>query len=290
MSEACYEIWFKSELELIQDALIKLYETRDKMMYIDRALLEQKYMDAVGDFEENIIRAEIECELLEKKKQMIQSALNRREKIDIAAIDAEIDKLREELLVEAKGSDLNELPQLSPEQQQELQNYYNDIVKNYHPANNNLTTHQRLLYDKAVEAYRRFDLPTLKMIWEMFFGQGGSMSEIKFSISSSSQTDMPYVSDHYSLAVELFDHLVKTEEDVIWFDEMQRYKLFSDEAIQDISGLKDTFPFNAEEMLNDPQKLEEYKQELNQRLYAAEQKQKKFEAEINKMLEVTENG
>ena len=290
MSEACYEIWFKNELELIQDALIKLYETRDKMMYIDRTLLEQKYMEAVGDFEENIIRAEIECELLEKKKQMIQSALNRREEINIAAIDAEIDKLREELLTEAKGSEVNNLPQLTPEQQKELQSYYNDIVKNYHPASNNLTPHQRQLYDKAVEAYRRFDLETLKLIWEMFFGQDGSMIELRFSISSSSGEKMPYVAEHYDLAAELFEHLTKTEEDVIYLDEIKRYQQLSDKVVKDISDLKDTFPFNAEEMLNDPQKLEEYKQELNQRLYAAEQKQKKLEAEINKMLEVTENG
>ena len=88
--------WLEREVSSSRFALLALYEKRDKLRFIDGPTLERDYMDKVGKFEESIIQEEIEVELLEKKQQMIQAAINRREPIDEAAIDAEIEKLRQE--------------------------------------------------------------------------------------------------------------------------------------------------------------------------------------------------
>ena len=287
MSEASFEKWLEYELEDRRYDILDMYKLKDRMMHVDRIALEQKYMEVVGEHEESIIRVEIECELLEKKKQLVQAALNRREAIDINEIDAEIDKLRQQLLSEAQGSEVSDMPQLTPELQNELQHYYDLIVSQYHPSVCDLSPAEKELYDEAMEAYKRLDVKALKLVWEML----NSMSdEIVVDDFSSIATFDSFHPKNYLLAAEMFEHIVKTEEDIIALDEIEKCETTIEELKKEISGLKDTFPFNAEEMLNDPQKLEEYKQELNQRLYAAEQKQKKLEAEINKMLEVTENG
>ena len=287
MSEASFEKWLEYELEGRRYDILDLYKLKDRMMHVDRIALEQKYMEVVGEHEESIIRVEIECELLEKKKQLVQAALNRREAIDINEIDAEIDKLRQQLLSEAQGSEVSDMPQLTPEMQNELQHYYDLIVSLYHPSVRDLSPAEKELYDDAMEAYRRLDVEALKLVWEMLNSMGDEMVVDDFSSIASFESFHP---KDYLLAAEMFEHIVKTEEDIIALDEIEKCETTIEELKKEISGLKDTFPFNAEEMLNDPQKLEEYKQELNQRLYAAEQKQKKHEAEINKMLEVTENG
>ncbi len=287
MSEASFEKWLEYELEDRRYDILDMYKLKDRMMHVDRIALEQKYMEVVGEHEESIIRVEIECELLEKKKQLVQAALNRREAIDINEIDAEIDKLRQQLLSEAQGSEVSDMPQLTPEMQNELQHYYDLIVSLYHPSVRDLSPAEKELYDDAMEAYRRLDVEALKLVWEMLNSMGDEMVVDDFSSIASFESFHP---KDYLLAAEMFEHIVKTEEDIIALDEIEKCETTIEELKKEISGLKDTFPFNAEEMLNDPKKLEEYKQELNQRLYAAEQKQKKLEAEINKMLEVTENG
>lgn len=287
MREASFEKWLEYELEDRRYDILDMYKLKDRMLHLDRISLEQKYMEAVGEFEEGIIRAEIECEVLEKKKQLIQTALNRRAAIDIDEIDAETDKLRQQLLSEAQGSEVSDMPQLTPELQKELQHYYDLIVSQYHPSVRDLSPAEKELYDEAMEAYKRLDVKALKLVWEML---NSISDEIVVDDFSSIAAFDSYHSKDYILAAEMFEHIVKTEEDIIALDEIEKCKTTIEQLQKEISELKGTFPFNAEEMLNDPQKLEEYKQELNQRLFSAEQKQKKLEAEISKMLEVTENG
>ena len=111
-------------------ALLKLYEELDKLKYIEGPRLEKEYMDKIGTFEETVIKEEIECELLKKKQEMIQSAINRREPIDEASIDEEINKLRDEMIKEAGGdAPPKEYADLSEEQATELQEIYSEIVK-----------------------------------------------------------------------------------------------------------------------------------------------------------------
>ena len=134
MVERSFTDWLSWEVYSARYALLGIYEKRDNLRFIEGPRLEKEYMEKVGKFEETIIQEEIEVELLQKKQQMIQAALNRREPVDEAAIDAEIEKLRQQKLTEAascgNGDDVLEL---TSEQANELQELYHTIVKNYHP-------------------------------------------------------------------------------------------------------------------------------------------------------------
>ncbi len=104
MSKHSFKLWLHSEVTSARCALLTLYEQRDKLKYIEVPRLEKEYMDKVGTYEETVIKEEIECELLQKKQQMIQAAINRHEPIDEAAIDAELEMHRQKMVKEAAGT------------------------------------------------------------------------------------------------------------------------------------------------------------------------------------------
>ena len=134
MSEHTFTLWLRSEVITSQCVLLSLYEQLDTLQYVEGPRLEREYMKVFGTYEEEVIRQEIECELLEKKQCMIQAAINRKEPIDEAAIDAEIDKERERLYQEAVGdTERQEYAELSAEQFDAMQELYREIVKEFHP-------------------------------------------------------------------------------------------------------------------------------------------------------------
>ena len=112
--------WLSSEAAAVCCALLKLYEQRDQMAFIDGPRIERDYMQKVGEYEETVIKEEIEAELLKKKKQLVQAAINRREPIDESSIDEEIDRQRRKILKEAAGSEINERKELDADQANEL--------------------------------------------------------------------------------------------------------------------------------------------------------------------------
>ena len=75
------------------------------------------------------------CKMLQRKLELIQIKRNRREPIDMAEIDQQIEVERPALLVQAETDDAasQRLPQLTEEQQAELQELYHKIVEGFHP-------------------------------------------------------------------------------------------------------------------------------------------------------------
>ena len=138
-------------------------------------------------YEETVIKEEIECELLQKKQQMIQAALNRREPIDETAIDAELDIQRQQMIQEtADPAAPQEYAELSSEQSNGLQELYRDIVKSFHPQMYpELTDAHRELFKKAQKVYRRRDLAALKLIHEMMFSAQNDALELELLLETN---------------------------------------------------------------------------------------------------------
>ena len=103
MSEHTFTNWLQFEVNSARCALLKLIEKEDRMRYIEGPELERAYMEAVGHYEESVVKEEMECELLTTKQRLIQAAINRREPIDEAAIDEKIAALRQDMMVSAAG-------------------------------------------------------------------------------------------------------------------------------------------------------------------------------------------
>lgn len=285
--------WLYSEVMSARNALLTLYEQMDKMKFIEGPQLEQQYMDLVGSEEETIIPLEIKCELLKKKQQLIQAAINRREPVDEAAIDAQINALWEEKLQEAGGT----IPpgtgcySLSQGQLDDLQELYQKIVKSFHPhMHPEITENQKLLFDKAQEAYRRRDMAALQLIYDMLTSTEGETMTMTLTLSFSVAEDdgeaerQSFTTD-YTLAKKLYSCFVPTAEEVTIREEQQRCQEKQEQVMEQLEAMKQHFPFNAAQMLADPAQLEDYKRQLALRKYDAEKMIQKLENEIQSMLE-----
>lgn len=278
MNNHSFTIWLNNEVITTRCMLINLYEQQDKLKYIEGPRIEKEYMDKIGTYEENVIKEEIECELLRKKQQLIQTALNRREPIDELKIDAEIEKMRQQMFQEAIGQAPQEYAQLSDEQSDELQKLYHSIVKNFHPqTNTNLTNTQRELFQKAQKAYQCKDLTVLKLIHEMLYNtkENDLSQELLIellkanSVSLDTNDSLVNYTTDYSLASTIFRWFKHTDEETIIFEKLTRYRQLADNIEKEMADMQSKFPYNASEILSDPEKLQAYKEELAYRLNKA---------------------
>lgn len=300
MSNHSFLSWLHTEVTSARCALLALYEQKDKLQYIDGPQLEQEYMDKIGSFEETVIKEEIECELLQKKQQLIQATLNRREPVDEAAIDAEIDRQRQELFKEAAGPTASlEYANLTDEQSDELQELYRDIVKNFHPQMHpELTLAHEELFKKAQDAYRRRDLNALKLIHEtMTSSQGDDISwDLLFELLAGTKIEEPaenekafdtkrdYGTD-YDLASLIYDAFEPTAEEIVVREEWERYKQLIANVMNDMEKVRLRFPHNAAEMLSVPEKVDAYKADLTRRLQNAQTECEHRKNKIRLMME-----
>lgn len=293
--------WLEGELVASRYVLIKQYEEYDRMRFMEIPNTEKKYLDIFGEIEEKTIRAEIECELLEKKQEMIQTAINRREPIDEAAIDAIINEEREKALKEAQGEEPQNFTELTLPQQDELQNVYNEIVKKYHPQMHpELTEAHKELFRKAQDAYRRRDLPALCLIKDTLdsIGEDENALELFLQLMAASQNEnseeeekLPEHKKDYTLAGMIYKSFVPTADEAAIIEETDFYKDKCEELAQDMEKMRNEFPLSAKAMLEDPEETEKYKEELSHRLRDAEKKKTVLEAKISSMLkEVSPNG
>jgi len=298
MNKHSFTLWLHSEVASARCALLTLYEQKDKLQYIDGPRLEKEYMDKIGSYEETVIKEEIECELLQKKQQMIQAALNRREPTDEAAIDAELNLQRQRMLQEAAGPAApQEYAELSSEQSDELQELYRDIVKNFHPQMHpELTDAHRELFRKAQEAYRRRDLAALKLIHEMMFSaQNDALalelllklltgSKAEEAVTEESTASRDYATD-YSLAALIYGGFKPTAEEAAIQEERTRYRQMTDCVMKEMEAMRQEFPYTASDMLSDPAQIEAYKDELAHRLRNATAERERRTKEIRAMME-----
>lgn len=293
MAEHTFTNWLKFEVHSARCALLRLYEEEERLKHIEGPRLEREYMEAVGNYEETVVKEEMECELLTTKQRLVQAAINRREEIDEAAIDEKINELRKDMTDAAAGDPAPQpYAELSPEQSGELQDLYSKIVKQFHPSMHpEMTEAERQLYQKAQDAYRMRDLPALNLIWEMLTASDGEGLQLAFEMTMSMGTgdneedvpDRDYSTD-YSLASTLYSSFVPLQEEAAITEEWKSYMEKTNSMMEQIQSMKQEFPYNAQEMLSDPQQIQAYKQELEQRMRNAQKEREQLTQNIQKMI------
>ena len=161
MLEQTYSKWLEKEVLAIKYALLVALEKRDKLLYVEEPALREEYMQKIGVYEEQVLKAELEVNLAEKKKQLIQTSINRREPVDLEAIKKQLEEERKEQLEQLNQNYKRDSLQsnLSQEEREELQNLYKEIVRDFHPeVHKELTEFQKQLYKRSLAAYQKQQL------------------------------------------------------------------------------------------------------------------------------------
>jgi hypothetical protein len=289
--------WLTQEAVSSRMALVGLYEQKDKLLYVEAPPLRRRYMETIGIHEESVLAAELEVSMLRRKVEMIQIAINRREPVDLEAIDTAIEAERVQAVsdVEAGDKTLHELPQISEQEEHTLQRQHREITAAFHPAMNpDITEAQKELYEKAQDAYRLQDVAAMKLIYDMLF------APVDVSTASVSADKTPYdtaerreeyreiasaLSTDYKLAKQLYPFFMPLEEDAVIRSSLDGYDAQRRAVEEEIASIRAGFPFNAVATLNDKTKTEEYLAELRVRAKRCEIEKAELERQISTLTE-----
>ena len=166
----------KNEIEKLRTELSMLVLERDQLLYIECKNLEMMYMLQLGSIEYRVYEAQCTYLRLKRKLEIMQSKINRQEKIVISQIDEILDdefaeyveKLNEQMDKMNKAITRSKGLVLSDEEFRELKKLYRNIVKVIHPdLNSNLSDAYKEMFNNTVEAYENGDIDTLRLISEM---------------------------------------------------------------------------------------------------------------------------
>lgn len=198
---------------------------------------------------------------LKRKIELIQAKKNRQEKVIISAIeetldnefaeyqkqlDEQIDKMNDALKRSKAGV-------LSDEDNKELKKLYRKIVKALHPdINPDVSEAQVQLFDNAVSAYKNGDLGTLRIIGEMVGNN-------------------PLPEQHKDAMTQLVE-------------ERERLEGLLKSIRESIENIKSEYPYTMKDILEDTEKTEQKKQELEGILEQYNELISIYKAKIEEML------
>jgi len=299
MLEQTYLKWLGKEVVAAKCALLVALEKKDNLLYIDEPKLKEEYMQKIGAYEEQVLRLELEVSLQEKKKQLVQTAINRREDIDLEAIEQQLEEERTNQLnrlnqVYKAGEQQGE--KLTEEEKEELQTLYSDIVREFHPeVRNDMLEIQKKLYQKALEAYKRQNIVEMRLIHVMLFSAEAEELPIELSLELSENGDEDIeelalrgiakrLMEDYKLAAELYPYFEMLEEDVALHNSKQQYEAKLELIMAEIDKILNRFPFVAKETLRNEELLKEYTDSLSGRMNSAKLRIEELQKEIAVMI------
>lgn len=294
MLEQTYSKWLEKEVLAIKYALLVVLEKRDNLLYIEEPALREEYMQKIGVYEEQVLKAELEVALAVKKKQLIQTAINRREPIDLEAIEEQLEEERKAQLERLNQNYRRDSlkSNLSPEEREELQNLYKEIVRDFHPeVHKELTDFQKQLYKRALSAYQKQQLEELRLVYEMLYAK--EAEELTFEMSgevtigeSDAEELVEQLMEDYSLAAEVFECFEPLEEDGVLLSVKQQYEAREQGVWREIEKIQTRFPFVAKETLRNEEMTREYLKSLEGRLNSCSERLTELNGQIAEMLGV----
>lgn len=166
----------KKEVEKLRVQLSVLVLEHDELLYVECKNIEMKYMLTIGGLEYKAY--EIECSILrlKRKVELIQMKKNRQEKVIVTEIENQLDdefaeyEARLNKLINKMNGALERSSgqPLSKEESREIKKLYRAIVKSLHPdLNPDLSEAKIKLFHNAVNAYENGDLNGLRIIMAM---------------------------------------------------------------------------------------------------------------------------
>ncbi len=292
MLEHTYSKWLEKEVVAIKYALMVALEKRDRLLYIEAPALKEEYMRKFGAYEEKVLKAELEVALAEKKKQLIQTAINRREQVNLEEIEKQLEEVRKKQLEQLNQNYRQAFMQnsLLPEEKEELQNLYKDIVRDFHPeVHKEMTDFQKQLYKRALVAYQRQQLEELRLVYDMLYTK--DIEEIMVEISNDSKfwevislNAAERLIEDYSLAAEVFECFEPLEADAILLSTKQQYEVKEKDVWEEIERIQKEFPFIAKETMQSEELTKEYMKSLEGRMNACNENLESLNRQINDML------
>lgn len=254
----------KKEVEKLRTELSMLVLERDELRFVICRNIEMEYMLRLGGLEYKAFETQCTYLRLKRKAELLQAKRNRQEAPDLKAVEAQLDAEFAEFQTQLSAQigkmnealRLSECDCLSDEDNKELKSLYRKVVRALHPdLNPDVTPKQIELFYHAVDAYKAGDLRLLRAIEAM-------VAE-------------PVLPDTHEDAMMA---LIK---------EHDRLKGYLDEINGSIAAIKEQYPYTLKEYLDDEEKAENRKNELERLIRQYQELISKYEERIKNLLEGT---
>lgn len=251
----------KNETEKMRTELSMLLSECDELQFVICKNIETEYMLKLGGIEYKAYEAQCTALRLKRKIELIQAKKNRQEKIIISALEEALDnefaeyqkQLNEQIDKMNDALKRSKSEVLSDEDSKELKKLYRKIVKVLHPdINPDVTKAQVQLFDNAVTAYKSGDLGTLRIINEMVGNN-------------------PLPEQHKDAMTQLAQ-------------EKERLQGLLKSITESIEKIKTEYPYTMKAILEDEEKTEQKKRELEGVLEDYNELIRAYKAKIEEML------
>lgn len=251
----------KNEVERMRTELSMLLLERDELQFVICKNIETEYMLKLGSIEYKAYEAQCAALRLKRKIELIQAKKNRQEKVIISAIEETLDtefaeyqkQLNEQIDKMNDALKRSKAEVLSDEDNKKLKKLYRKIVKALHPdINPDVSQAQVQLFDNAVSAYKNGDLNTLRIIGEMVGNN-------------------PLSEQHKDAMTQLVE-------------ERERLQGLLKSIRESIDNIKSEYPYTMKDILEDTEKTEQKKQELENILEQYNELISIYKAKIEEMI------
>lgn len=249
------------ELEELKALLIQLVAERDELIGVICPELEQKFLRLFGELEIRVFEAQCECKRLRRQIELMRAKLNRQEPINFVEIILkltiefeEYQKTIDEEKEKYEEASKKESVKLDEKDEKKLKKLYRELVKKLHPdINPDQTPEMKELFNQVVAAYQNNDIEKMEILDEIASGK--------------------------EEAAVLVKDIVQLQQEIAKFHSM--IKSIREEIIQ----IKQRYPYNKKELLDDEEAIAKEKQNLEEMLVQYNERIKVYKEKIRVMEE-----
>ncbi len=256
----------KEEIRRLKEEVSRLILVKEELETVICPKILADYYGRFGKLEYAVSEAECEYRRLKRLMEMVQARKNRGEAVNLAGILEDLshefaryqeelekilkgmEKLREERSAANAGTEglTEEEAERKKEEAAEAKKIYREMVKRLHPdMNPNRSEVETKLFQKAVDAYEKGDLATLKLLYSQ-------MEEENAGKEPGNEEERRAV-----------EAQLKSQRDLL----QKQVEMLSSA----ITRIKQTKPYVLKEYLEDPAKEEMRQQELERTLHSYEE-------------------
>lgn len=232
------------EVKQLKEDIASLYEEKDELVYHICKNIETEYMSKIGVLEYKLY--EFQCKILriKRKIELYQLKINMQEKPNEKEIEEKLDiEYKEyEKKLNKMSNDLQDALNrknygiLSEKNSKELKSIYRKLIKKLHPdLNKENSEKSKNLLLQVTRAYENGDLETLKNL-ELLTDE---------------------IMEKENIEIGELDELKQSKE---------KYKIIINELLESIKKIKDSFPYNKKDFLNNDILVQKRKSELKKEM------------------------
>lgn len=254
------------EVGLLREELIRLLQEREDLVSVVIPNLEAVYYMAIGRYQYDLFRLECGVRRIKRKIEIVQTALNRKEKVEMDQVEKKLDleqaawtTLIDEMAHKLElAKQLISAEKLSDEARKEIRRFYYELAKKVHPdIHHEQSERLNSLWLQIATAYKNGNLEGMKALALV-------LEDDETDLETSNGNDLK--------------------------DQRERLKKQLEQQALGLATLQQAFPYTIREQLGDPDWVDAQVAEIIKKQDLQAERMKQLLLVLDSVAEESENG